>query len=305
MKNRFNVAVLLTTYNSSSFIEEQLRSIENQLDIEAHIFISDDFSSDDTLQVIQNFKGNCEVTVLANKSKYGKPGLNFFSLVERVFNESFDFYCFADHDDIWQKEKLIEAIELLKRTRSLGYSSAFHIFYGNHQRKIFVSKNPIQKKFDHLYSSPGPGCTFVLEKNSYSILRRELIRNKTLFLNCEYHDWAIYAFYRANNLPWVIDDRSFINYRQHESNDTGANKGLKAYRSRLSLFLNGTYENQVRCITQLTRYYDSNKANQILKLNKFQYLYFLITETRRNFRDRLIIFTLSILGLVKRRKIFN
>ena len=37
--------------------------------------------------------------------------LNFFCLIERVFDESFDFYCFADHDDIWQKEKLVESIE--------------------------------------------------------------------------------------------------------------------------------------------------------------------------------------------------
>lgn len=300
----FKVAVLLTTYNSSSFIEEQLKSIENQLDIEAHIFISDDFSSDDTLKVLQNFKGKCEVTVLTNDSKYGKPGLNFFSLIERVYNESFDFYCFADHDDIWNKEKLIEGIRLLKRTKSQGYSSGFHLFYGNNKPPIFISKNPIQKKYDHLFSSPGPGCTFILEKNSYSKLRTEFIKNKPLFLNCEYHDWAIYAFFRSKKFNWVIDNRSFIKYRQHEFNDTGANYGLLAIYKRLLKFKDGTYENQIKNIVLLTKVYDPITFNFLKAKSTIYYYSLLLKESRREIKERLLIFMISFLGLIKRKNIF-
>lgn len=298
------IAVLLTTYNSHSFIEDQLKSIINQEMVDVTIFISDDFSKDNTLDIAKGIVPKDKLIILNNAAPFGKPGLNFFSIVERVYDEIFDYYCFADHDDIWNTEKLIRGIELMIKNNAKGYSSSFHSFYENKKPKKYITKHPIQRGIDHIFSSPGPGCTFILEKNSYNILHQKFIQNRDIFLNCEYHDWAIYAFYRAMSIPWVIDDRSFIDYRQHDANDTGVNSGVKAYKKRLRLFLNRSYESQVTAIVKLVNEFNREVLAEIRALNKLQYYYLLLKESRRSCKDRLILLIISIFGLLRKRILF-
>lgn len=295
----------MTSWNSSSFIKSQIDSIFIQKDVLTHIYVSDDQSEDNTLEIINDITNDNNCTVLNNSTKFGKPGLNFFSLIERVYDESFDFYCFSDHDDIWDKNKLIKGIQLLIESTSEGYSSGFHLYFEDRGVGKFVSKHPCQKKYDYLFSSPGPGCTFILTKKSYGTLRKELIDYKKIFTRCYYHDWAIYAFFRANNLSWVIDNHSYILYRQHGNNDTGANKGLKAYLKRLSLFYNGNYENQIKDIINLVQIYNKEEMSFLKKVGILHYLFLILRFSRRNFLHRLILFYLHLFGFLNRRIIFN
>lgn len=303
-KTQLSVAILLTTHNGSNHIERQLQSIINQQNVYVKLFISDDLSTDNTLELVKKIIPKNQLIVLKNKSKFGKPGLNFFSLINRVEQDEFDYYAFSDQDDVWEYNKLIEGISLIKKTNSDAYSSGFHLFYEDKGINKFVSKNPTQKLFDYLFSSPGPGCTFILKNKSYNHLRLAYINNKEIFNRCEYHDWAIYAFFRAKKLNWVIDNRSFIKYRQHEFNDTGANYGLLAIYKRLLKFKDGTYENQIKNIVLLTKVFDPITFN-FLKTNSAIFYYrLLLKESRREIKERLLIFLISFLGLIKRKNIF-
>lgn len=303
-KTQLSVAILLTTHNGSNHIERQLQSIINQQNVYVKLFISDDLSTDNTLELVKKIIPKNQLIILKNNSKFGTPGLNFFSLIDRVEQGEFDYYAFSDQDDVWEHNKLIEGISLMNKTKSEAYSSGFHLFYEDKGINKFVSKNPTQKLFDYLFSSPGPGCTFILKNKSYNYLRSAYIKNKDTFNRCEYHDWAIYAFFRAKKFNWVIDNRSFIKYRQHEFNDTGANYGLLAIYKRLLKFKDGTYENQIKNIVLLTKVYDPITFN-FLKSNSTIYYYsLLLKESRREIKERLLIFMISFLGLIKRKNIF-
>jgi len=303
-KKRSSVAILLTTYNGSKYIAKQLDSIIAQKNVKVKFFISDDLSTDNTLELVKKIIPKNQLIILKNNSKFGAPGLNFFSLIDRVEQDEFDYYAFSDQDDVWEYNKLIEGISLMNKTNSEAYSSGFHLFYEDKGINKFTSKNPTQKLFDYLFSSPGPGCTFILKNKSYNYLRLAYIKNKDTFNRCEYHDWAIYAFFRAKKFNWVIDNRSFIKYRQHEFNDTGANYGLLAIYKRLLKFKDGTYENQIKNIVLLTKVYDPITYN-FLKANSTIYYYsLLLKESRREIKERLLIFMISFLGLIKRKNIF-
>lgn len=303
-KTQLSVAILLTTYNGSNHIERQLQSIINQQNVYVKLFISDDLSTDNTLELVKKITPKNQLIVLKNNSKFGKAGLNFFSLIDRVEQDEFDYYAFSDQDDVWEYNKLIEGVSLMNKTNSEAYSSGFHVFYEDKGINKFVSKNPTQKLFDYLFSSPGPGCTFILKNKSYNHLRSAYINNKDTFNRCEYHDWAIYAFFRAKKLNWVIDNRSFIKYRQHEFNDTGANYGLLAIYKRLLKFKDGTFENQIKNIVLLTKVFDPTTFN-FLKTNSTIFYYrLLLKESRREIKERLLIFLISFLGLIKRKNIF-
>lgn len=303
-KTQLSVAILLTTHNGSNHIERQLQSIINQQYVYVKLFISDDLSTDNTLELVKKIIPKNQLIVLKNKSKFGKPGLNFFSLINRVEQDEFDYYAFSDQDDVWEYNKLIEGISLINKTNSDAYSSGFHLFYEDKGINKFISKNPTQKLFDYLFSSPGPGCTFILKNKSYNYLRSAYIKNKDTFNRCEYHDWAIYAFFRAKKFNWVIDNRSFIKYRQHEFNDTGANYGLLAIYKRLLKFKDGTYENQIKNIVLLTKVYDPITFNFLKANSTINYYSLLLKESRREIKERLLIFMISFLGLIKRKNIF-
>ena len=50
-----NVAILLATYNGSSYILQQLASLYSQQGVNFSLFVSDDGSDDDTLKIILDF----------------------------------------------------------------------------------------------------------------------------------------------------------------------------------------------------------------------------------------------------------
>ena len=49
------VAILLSTYNGDKYLEEQFESILNQSFCDWMLYISDDFSTDNTLKIIKKY----------------------------------------------------------------------------------------------------------------------------------------------------------------------------------------------------------------------------------------------------------
>ena len=104
--------------------------------------------------------------------------------------------------------------------------------------KKTIKKNQPQQKFDHLFESAGPGCTFVMNKKLALKLQQFLKRDQFNQLD-NYHDWLIYAFARTHGFKWYIDSYPGVDYRQHSLNVFGANVGIKAFISRTNRVLAG------------------------------------------------------------------
>ena len=65
------ISVCIATYNGEKYIKEQLSSILCQLDAEDEIVVSDDGSTDETINIIKNFNDS-RVRVIQNRSKIGR-----------------------------------------------------------------------------------------------------------------------------------------------------------------------------------------------------------------------------------------
>ena len=72
------VAVLMATYNGECWIEEQLKSIIEQKDVDISIFISDDLSTDNTLNICEEFQVSYPsiINILPSVNKFGGAGKN-------------------------------------------------------------------------------------------------------------------------------------------------------------------------------------------------------------------------------------
>jgi len=246
------VAVLMATYNGERWVEEQLESIRNQKDVNITIFISDDLSTDNTLSICNKYKNihPAIINILPSNQKFGGAGRNFYRLIEDVDFELFDYVCFSDQDDIWNADKIKNAISHLQLNKSSCYSSNVTAFYPTGLKKI-VDKAQPQTKFDYLFEAAGPGCTYVLETNTLLDFKSFFSKNKKDAYDVCLHDWFLYAFARANNYAWYIDKNPSMMYRQHGNNQVGANITIKAKFKRLALVRNKWYRSEVTKITNL------------------------------------------------------
>jgi rhamnosyltransferase len=245
MSNHSKVAVLLAAYNGINWIEEQIDSILSQKNVLIEIFISVDYSSDKTHNWCQDLaEKNINVNVLPYGDRFGLAAKNFYRLIRDVDFSHFDYVALADQDDVWDSCKLMHAVRIIKKDNLDGYSSDVVSFWCDGREKIIRKSFP-QKKFDYFFEAAGPGCTYVLKKESAQKFKKFLIKNWDVNNCIAVHDWLIYAFFRSRKLLWKIDNSPLMMYRQHESNQLGSNFGFLAYFKRIKLIRSNWYRNEV------------------------------------------------------------
>jgi len=295
------VAVLMATYNGMAYVKEQIDSILDQQEVDIQLFISDDSSSDGTLDYIKGL-GKKRITILDNSNEnLGSAGKNFFYLICNVNVSEYDYVALADQDDIWLKNKLEKAITYLINNNADSYSSGFCAFWEDGRKKYF-KKSPKLAKYDYLFSSPGPGCTFVLKTCIIQSLMQYISSNK-LNSNVQHHDWAIYAWARSMNFKWVIDTNSYILYRQHASNDTGVNNGYNAIEKRIKWIIKGWYTSQIIQILDFIKYTNNfNNSFNCFKVGRVQFLSGYLSY-RRNKRECLFVLMLLLFNIISQKKI--
>ena len=223
------VQVLLSTYNGEKYIKEQIESILNQENVEIDLLIRDDGSSDNTIEIINEIiKRNNNVSLYQGRNL--GPAKSFMDLVNR--SGDFDYYAFADQDDVWNSKKIISAINKLKHEENKPalYISALEIVDENlnflETKKIkgnFTFEGEIIKNF-------ATGCTQVFNKKLCDILK-EYTPNYIIM-----HDSWITRVCYAIGGSVIVDKNSYIKYRQHEGNVLGyKDNGIQKLKRQISI----------------------------------------------------------------------
>lgn len=231
------ISILLAAHNGERYIKEQLQSILKQTFKPSKILVNIDQSDDRTLSIVQECANkNPEIITINTKRRFGSAAGNFINLIIDTDLSDVDYIALADQDDLWKKDKLKKAIQKLEQGFD-GYSSNVEAFWEDGRKQVLV-KNQSQQKFDHLFESAGPGCTFVMNKKLTLKLQHFLKKGHFNQLH-NYHDWLIYAFARSDGFKWHMDSYPGVEYRQHDTNVFGANVGIKAFVSRSRRVLSG------------------------------------------------------------------
>lgn len=214
IKNR--VAVLLSTYNGEEYIEELLESLCFQCFKSFTLFVRDDCSSDNTLRIINQYKDKLDINFIFSDENLGVAS-SFFCLLDVAGND-FDYYAFADQDDVWLPEKIDRAVsklDLMPSENALLYCSRLEYVDKN---LIHLSWSRVPNNIDFgnaLVENIATGCTVVINNAARNLTLSKLPQN------CLMHDWWLYLVIACyGTVYW--DDYSGIKYRQHGSNVVGA-----------------------------------------------------------------------------------
>lgn len=300
-----SVAILLATYNGGAFVADQVHSILSQTAVRVHIFVRDDGSTDDTIDVITRVKNEHpeHITILNDGlGPTGSAAANFFALMQIVDFGSFNYVAFADQDDVWLPEKLQRAVTCLSHQGGGGYSSNLLAWNVEDDTYWIMQKSGAAKKFDYLFQGASAGCTYVLDVASALIVRQRMAPLKRQYCAGISHDWVIYAICRSAGVPWFRDTQSLIHYRQHSGNVYGARPGFAGMAARLGMISSGWYRDHVLWLEHvITNTADERKLLARLKRGRINDCFYLATQARDFRRDRVDVWKLRIaliLGLL-------
>lgn len=246
-----SVAVCLAAFNGLQYLQPQVDSILGQTDVDITLYVSVDRSTDGTEDWFCGLQSReARLVLLPFGETFGGAARNFFRLLREVDFSPFEYVAFADQDDIWQPGKLKRAADCLLEQGVDGYSSDIVAFWET-GRSRYIKKSYPQQRWDYLFESAGPGCTFVLTRSLANRIQMVLQQNTKQSLDVGLHDWFTYAFARANGYRWVIDEYASLMYRQHGENQVGVNSGIAAVVWRAKKVLSGWGLSQARLIATL------------------------------------------------------
>ena len=99
----------MTVYNGEKYINEQIESFINQTLLPHEIIISDDCSTDKTLEILENYKNEKKIKFRIFKNE---KNLGFTKNFEKaILKSTGDIIFLADQDDIWYKNKVQTIID--------------------------------------------------------------------------------------------------------------------------------------------------------------------------------------------------
>jgi glycosyltransferase involved in cell wall biosynthesis len=200
------ISVCIATCNGEKYLKEQLDSILNQLKSSDEVIISDDSSTDKTIEIIKSYYDN-RVIIFENQ-KFRSPIFNFENALKKANG---DVIILADQDDIWREDK-IDIIKKYLVDYDLVLSDANIIDSdGNQTDESFYKLNGSKSGvINNIVKNSYLGCTMAFNKN---ILEASLPFPKDIPM----HDWWIGLIAEIYGKTYFIDDK-LISYRRHGNN---------------------------------------------------------------------------------------
>lgn len=243
------ISLVMSTYNGSKYLIEQLESIRLQTRVIDEVIISDDCSTDDTFQILKDYVEKYNLlnwNVIKNEENKGWRR-NFQELI-KMTNGDIVFPC--DQDDIWELDKVSNMTRIMEQNPNIKLlASNYTPFYEKNAQTIKLRKD--EKLND------GSVCRLDNDRGFFNIMRpgcvysfrRELIQYMDEYCSLDdEHDAFLWRI--ANVLGSVyIYNKSTIQFRRHLKN--ASRKERVTLTSRQKKILN--YDKKIERLENFSR----------------------------------------------------
>ena len=216
------ISIALATYNGEKYLREQLDSLCHQTLKPDELVVSDDCSTDSTLEIINEYCSLINIKVLAHPANQG-VNRNFETAVRACTG---DYVMICDQDDVWMDEKVeISYRHMLEMEQTFGAEKPILITCEKHN---FSNKKNIKEKptpcngtitgFNALFFSHDPHC-----QGCTMMLNRPLLKVLKVFPN-DFRQFTYdgYIAFVANMVGYRCHvKQALMNYRIHGNNVIG------------------------------------------------------------------------------------
>ena len=216
-----SVCVIMSTYNGEKYLGEQLDSILGQRNVEIKIFVRDDGSTDSTVSILDKYSetGRLEYIVGDNLG----AAKSFMSAI--MLAPESEYYAFSDQDDIWEENKLDEAVKAIQKCAREEMPILYHskVKITNARGEVVGENGRYEHRgFLNGYCGYVIGCTAVFNHALMSYLKK--YNPQTLIM----HDAWVKDVCIAVEGKVIFDNNAYICYRQHGNNVVGGGDDLRS-----------------------------------------------------------------------------
>lgn len=217
-----NISVALATYNGAKYIEEQLISLINQSLAPSEIIVIDDFSTDNTFEILKEIQKNYPLIVLYRNDENIGPIETFKKAIKYCNSE---YIALCDQDDIWELNKIeLSFNEIKKLNQNLPSIVFTDLKMIDAQGSLIGDSfwktqgyNPKETKFsDLLISNVVTGCTIMMNRKMKEEINQ--MPNKVIM-----HDYWIALIAFSLGCYKIIDHKT-IKFRVHVESVTDKSK---------------------------------------------------------------------------------
>lgn len=213
------VSVCMATYNGERYIKEQICSILPQLGENDELVISDDGSTDKTMEIVQSFD-DPRIQMHFNYGKHGYVG-NFENALKQA---SGDMIFLSDQDDVWKLNKVEVCMKALRDADLIIHDAQLVDGQGKSLGKTYYSITHHRTGFwSNLMGTRYLGCCMAFNRKvlSYALPFPTYRRGHDYWIGC-----AAAMKYKVKFIPDVL-----IKYRRH-----GHNASPSSEKSNNSIF---------------------------------------------------------------------
>lgn len=221
-----NIAILLATYNNAPYLRDQLDSLFGQTHQAWTLYVRDDGSTDQTLQILHEYQArygsNRMVLIQDEKGNLGARD-NFMEILGCV---EADYYMFMDGDDIWLPQKVEKEYQKMLSidTDPLKPAMVFtnlrlvdgtlHELSDSFWKSIHFSPEVFNDFRSQAFLGYITGCTLMFNRRARQIAL-------PVAPYAPMHDWwvAICTYRNHGNTGWIAEPQML--YRKHGCNATG------------------------------------------------------------------------------------
>ena len=234
------VAILLCTYNGALFLAEQLDSLQAQTHQNWVVFASDDGSTDQTLEILQQYQSKWPAGKLTLRSGPQKGFCQNFLSLACDPNIRADYYAFSDQDDVWLPEKLAVALENIITNQEVQEP---YVYCG---RTAYVDERLNKVGLSPLFSFPPTFRNALIQSIAggntmvFNYAAKKLLEEIGP-VNHPSHDWLLYQLVTGVGGVVFYESTPQVLYRQHKNALLGGNSSFFARIKRVNMVFEGQF----------------------------------------------------------------
>lgn len=253
------ITIIIPSYNSQDFIEDCLRSIDNQSYKQFEIIIVDNESTDKTVEIVKKFQFSSKIKIQLIIEK----DLGIYDAINKGISKSNGVIISVLHtDDVYyDNNALYELVNAFARNKAdIVYGDLIYVKRKNTNSIIrYWKSSDFKKGLFHLGWNP-PHPSFFVKKNCFI---------ESGFYNIHIGNSAdielMYRFLEKKNMKSVYVNRIFIRMR----NGGTSNESFKTILSQNTEILNFLeIKNNFYKVIRFFLFKLFNRLNQFLKLPK-------------------------------------
>lgn len=247
------IDILLATYNGEKYIAAQLDSLLAQTESDFRILVSDDGSSDRTMNILRDYQNRTDKIRILESGRKGRGAAQNFMFLMR--HSTADYVMFCDQDDCWLPYKVAVTLSLMRKgEKKYGAQTPLLVYTAYRPVDESLKVIPVREKGNMVYrhyhtinrlliQNYVTGCTMMMNRSLNRMAANGYQKDILM------HDWwAALCAAAAGHI--LYRDQVTMLYRQHAGQSVGA-INVKGMQYRIRKILDPeTRSRDKKCVAQ-------------------------------------------------------